>query len=216
MRRPAGCAGVFELEALSAPALTRLIADGVSSVVVPFGSIEHQAGHLAIGADAILADAVGRGVADRLGAVLAPTIRVGCAEQHRRLAGTLTCSAATLTELAVELAESLGRQGFKLIVLVSTHGGNGPALNAAAARVEASLEGVVARAPRGDVGPAPGAHSGVWLTSAMLALRPDLVELERVGAALAEEVRAADADRGRRLLERYVAGIVEDVQRAAG
>jgi creatinine amidohydrolase len=194
---------VYELEALTAPALRRLIDGGVRIAVVPFGSIEHQGPHLAIGADAILADAVGREVARRLGAVLAPTVRVGDAEQHRELAGTISLRSDTLTDVAVQVAESLIRQGFRLVVLVSTHGANRAPLDAAVAR----LGGEVACAPRGDVGPSPGAHSGEWLTSVMLALRPDTVQLEKAGS----ELRAASAERGARRLERFVAGVVAGV-----
>jgi creatinine amidohydrolase len=203
---------VYELETLRAPELRRLIDGGVSVAVVPFGSMEHHSGHLAIGADAVLADAVGRDVARRLGAMLAPTVRVGCAEQHVHLTGTITLRASTLTELAIEQAESLARHGFGLIVLVSTHGGNRAALDAAVTRLNAALDGTVACAPQGDLGPRPGAHSGEWLTSVMLALRPDLVELDLASAELTTELREADAERGARHIQRFVSSIVQAVR----
>jgi len=207
--------GVYELEMLTAPELTRLVADGVTTVVVPFGSIEHQGGHLAIGADSMLADAVGREVASRLGAVLAPTVRVGCAEQHAAFAGTLSLTAATLTDVAVELAESLARNGFRLIVLVSTHGGNRAALEEAVARLGSDPGGAVVCAPQGDVGPRPGTHSGQWLTSVLLALRPDVVKVEHAGTDLADELRAAGAERGAEDVERFVTSIVAGARREA-
>jgi creatinine amidohydrolase len=205
---------VHELERLTAPELSRLIAGGVSRVVVPFGSIEHQGGHLPLGADAVLADAVGREVARRLGAVLAPTMRVGCAEQHMPLMGTITLRSQTLTDAAVAMAGSLAHHGFRVIVLLSTHGGNAAALRAAAARLDASLEGAIVRAPQGDVGPRPGAHSGEWLTSIMLAIRPDMVHLANASGDLADELQSADAQRGVDHLERFVASIVSDVRSA--
>jgi creatinine amidohydrolase/Fe(II)-dependent formamide hydrolase-like protein len=207
--------GVYALEALTAPELTRLVASGVRIVVVPFGSVEHQGGHLPIGADSVLADAVGREVARRLGAVLAPTLRAGCAEQHAEFAGTLTLRAGTLTDVAVELAESLARQGFTRIVLVSAHGGNQAALDEAVARLAAIAGGAVVCAPQGDVGPLPGAHSGQWLTSVMLALRPDLVSLDHAGNELADELREAGAERGAEHVERFVTSIVDAVPRAS-
>jgi creatinine amidohydrolase/Fe(II)-dependent formamide hydrolase-like protein len=203
--------GVYELETLTADELARVVAGGLTTVVVPFGSIEHQGGHLPIGADSVLADAVGREVARRLDAVLAPTVRVGCSEWN--IAGTLTLRAGTLTDLATELAEGLARQGFTRIVLVSTHGGNRAALQAAVARLDAASCGAVVCAPQGDVGPQPGAHSGQWLTSVMLALHPDLVKLEHAGSALADELREAGAERGALNVERYVTSIVEAIAR---
>jgi creatinine amidohydrolase len=205
---------VYDLEELTAPALRRLLDAGVSTAVLPFGSIEHHGAHLAIGADAVLADAVGREVARALDAVLAPTVRVGDAEAHAHLLGTMTLHADTLSDLAVHLSESLIGQGFTLVVLASTHGGNRRALDAAVARLRATSTDAVVCAPAGDVGPRPGARSGEWLTSAMLALRPDLVELEHAGAELAGELRAASPERGARHIERFVASIVAGARAA--
>lgn len=203
---------MHELETLTAPELRRLVDAGVTTVVVPFGSVEHQGSHLPVGADALLADAVGREVARRLEAVLAPTIRVGAAEAHRSLSGTLSLSAATLADLAVGIGESLGANGFRTIVLVSTHGGNAAPLAAAVMRLNEAIAPAVSCAPRGDVGPSPGRHSGQWLTSVMLALRPELVEIPSVAADLAGEVAAASAQRGAAHLERFVADVVEQVR----
>lgn len=205
---------MYELETLTAVALGRLI-DGGTIVVVPFGSIEHHGGHLPVGTDAMLADAVGREVARRLDAVLAPTVRVGCARRDTRHMDTMTLRAETLTEVAIEIAESLARLGFRVIVLLSTHGGNTAPLNAAVARLDTSLDDAFACAPRGDVGPEPGAHSGEWLTSVMLAISPNLVKPERADTELATELQSADAQRGTDHLERFVASIVQGVQRAA-
>lgn len=203
---------MYELETLSARELRELIDSGASTVVVPFGSIEHQNGHLPLGADAILADAVGREVARRLDAMLAPTLRVGCSEQHQHLPGTLTLRDATLTAIATEQAHSLARQGFTHIVLLSTHGGNQGGLDAAVAQLDRSLTSAVAYAPGGDVGPDPGAHSGSWLTSVMLALRPDLVDLDKASTELAAELRTVDEKRGQDHIERFVHSIVDSLQ----
>src|SRR3954454_10042779 len=98
---------MFDLEELTAPGLRRLLEGGVSTAVLPFGSIEHHGGHLPIGADAMLADAVGRAVARELGAVRAPTVRVGSVEAQRQCIGTLTVRADTLSDVAVQLADGL-------------------------------------------------------------------------------------------------------------
>lgn len=182
-------------------------------MIVPLGSIEHQDGHLPLGADALLADRVGREVADRLDAVLAPTIRVGFAPEHAELTGTLTVPAQTLTELAVAMARSLAKQGFRLVALVSIHGGNAEPVRTAVEQFNLGQTGAHACAPRGDVGPDPGRHSGGWLTSVMLALHPDLVDLTAAGEELRPELQTADAQRGTVHLERYVGSMVDQVKR---
>lgn len=92
--------------------------------------------------------------------MLAPTIRVGCSEQHSQHPGTLTQHVTTLTAIALEQAHSLARQGFTVIVLLSTHSGNHAALDTALVQLERSLTGTVACAPQGDIDPDPGSHSG--------------------------------------------------------
>ncbi len=206
---------VYELETLTSPALRRLIDGGATVVIAPFGSIEHQGGHLPIGSDALLADAVGRLVAERLEAVLAPTMRIGDAHEHLSSPGTLSLRAQTLTDVAVELGESLVSQGFRVVALVSIHGGNRRALQAATRQLTEMLDDAIACAPTGDVGPDPGRHSGAWLTSVMLALRPDLVDVDHAAPDLADEVSAANPADGQARLERFVSSIVEAVRAAA-
>lgn len=199
-----------ELEAISATALTGLTDRGVTTAVVSFGSVEHHGGHLPLGADALVADALGRDVAGRLDAVLAPTVRVGDSSAHMNLPGTMSVSAETLTAVAFELSLSLARTGFTLIVLISAHGGNRAALDAAVLRL--SAEGILACAPLGDLGPAPGSYSGEWLTSVMLAVRPEVVNLGAASEELRSEVDAASPERGRDHAERFVASCVEVVR----
>src|SRR5581483_9367506 len=79
-----GALTAHELELLSAPALHRFLEHGTGTVVVPFGSLEDQNGHLPLGADSMLADLIGRAVAAGLDAVLAPTLRVGAPQQQQQ------------------------------------------------------------------------------------------------------------------------------------
>jgi creatinine amidohydrolase len=208
---------MYELERLTAASLSHLLDQGIRIVVVPFGSIEHHARHLPVGTDALLADTIGREVAERLGAVLAPTQRIGDADQHAERPGTLTLGSRALTDVAVAVAGSLARQGFRKIVLLSTHGGNRPALRDAVGLLTGSLpRWVVVCAPEGDVGPDPGVHSGEWITSVMLALHPQLVEMEHIEPQLAGALNSASASRGREHLERFVASIIGEVQSLSG
>ncbi len=144
--------------------------------------------------------------------MLAPTVRVGCAHGKLGLAGTISVDPGTLIELAVALADSLAAQGFRLIVLLSTHGGNFGPLDVALARFNGRAGPARACAPRGDVGPDPGRHSGKWLTSVMLALCPEVVELPAAAASLRSELREADASAGAANFERYVSSIVAQIR----
>lgn len=199
------------LEELTSRELRRLLDGGVTSAVVPFGSVETHGGHLPLGCDALLADIVGAEVALRINAIVAPTVRVGDAAEHMAETGTVTIAHETLTQVAVQVGQSLFSHGFRRLILVSTHGGNQLALRAAVDRLDGSLDGGVACAPQGDVGPDPGKHSGRWLTSVMLAVAPDQVAPDKADPDVAAEVRAASATEGAMALERFIASIVAAV-----
>jgi creatinine amidohydrolase len=114
-----------------------------------------------------------------------------------RFAGTMTLSGNTLRDVAIEMGESLSRHGFRLIVMLPTHGGNFAPVQAAVEQLNDRLEGATAYSPAADfardviagaaggvsatAGITPGqsgAHSGEWETSIMLRLRPELVAMD--------------------------------------
>jgi len=151
-------------------------------------------------------------VADRLDAVLAPTVRVGSAEQHAGGKGTLTIPSETLHEVALHIARSLIAHGFRILVLLSTHGGNRAALEQAARELHREHPDIEVCVPRGDVGTDPGTHSGRWLTSVMLSLRPELVDVKSAHDDMKAEVLTATAQAGQNNLERFVSSIVRAVR----
>jgi len=196
---------MVRLEELSSDELLEVIEGGTTTVVVPFGSIESHSGHLPLGSDAMLADHVGEEVARRLNAVLAPTVRVGCAAAHMNAVGTLSISPEALRETALDIGRSLYAHGFRVIALISTHGGSQAPLDEAASRLREQYPDAAACVPRGDVGSDPGGHSGRWLTSVMLVVRPELVNVE---AARADDVRSATAAQGAENLGSFISSIV--------
>ena len=123
-------------------------------------------------------------------------------------------STETLRAAALSMAGSLVAHGFRVLVLLSTHGGNQAVLENTAQELGRQYNDVVVCAPRGDVGPAPGSHSGRWLTSVMLLVRPDLVDVDAAHEDIKDEVRAASLERGRENLERFVSSIVQAVRDA--
>jgi creatinine amidohydrolase/Fe(II)-dependent formamide hydrolase-like protein len=121
-----------------------------------------------------------------------------------------------LSELAFDIGVSLAKNGFQVVAFVSTHGGNAEPLHASANRLNAMFDPLSTLVPEGDVGPDPGSHSGEWLTSVMLAQRPDLVELEAADEAVVAEVRAASLERGAAHVERFVTAVVGEIRGSTG
>jgi creatinine amidohydrolase len=113
-------------------------------VVVPVGAIEQHGPHLPLETDTLLATAVGDAIVARTpGALLGPTIELGCSSHHSSFAGTISLRTQTLVGLVVDLCRSLARAGFT-VVLLNAHGGNRAQLDVAL--TELSLEGIRAYA----------------------------------------------------------------------
>jgi creatinine amidohydrolase len=109
---------------------------GRHRVVVPFGAIEQHGSHLPLETDALLGDCLGPLLAERLDALCAPTVPIGCSEHHMGRAGTLSLRPETLQLIVRDLVESLSRHGFRTIVLLPTHAGNAAPLAVAARLIE--------------------------------------------------------------------------------
>jgi len=185
------------LEEMTWPEVQREIAAGRDTVVVPFGAVEQHGPHLPLGTDAIFGDEVGQLVADRLGAFIAPTVRVGCSSHHLAFAGTISLEDETFYQVVRDIVRTLARHGFRRLVLLPTHGGNFRPLGEAVARI-GPVEGVriitfpdvsflmAAILPvASSLGLTPaegGIHAGEWETSMMLALRPGLVKMAQAEA----------------------------------
>jgi creatinine amidohydrolase len=186
--------GALLLERMTWPEVRAEVEGGRDTVLVPFGAVEQHGPHLPLGTDAMFGDEIGRAAAERLNAFLAPTIRVGCSHHHLAFAGTISLEEETFQRVVGDIVKALAAHGFKRIVLLPTHGGNFQPLGEALARV-GPLEGVkviaftdvrvLASATIGvgaELGITPaegGIHAGEWETSMMLALRPELVSMER-------------------------------------
>jgi creatinine amidohydrolase len=181
------------LDRMTWPEISEQIRSGRRTVVVPFGSTEQHGRHLPLGTDSVIGDEVGRGLAERLNAFLAPTLRFGCSEHHLAFAGTISLTELTFGNVVRDVVRSLCKHGFQRIILLPTHGGNFPPLKQAFAELKppegvrilafTDLQGLLEAAFRssGKFGVDPvrsGAHAGEWETSVMLCLRSKEVNMK--------------------------------------
>ena len=113
-----------------------------TGIIVPIGSTEQHGPNGLIGTDTICAEVVAKGVGEKAGALVAPTIAVGMAQHHMAFTGSMTLRPSTLIALVCDTVQSLARHGFDRIYFLNGHGGNIATMNAAFAEIyaDSSLE----------------------------------------------------------------------------
>ena len=95
--------------------------------VVPLGSMEQHGHHLPLGTDSMIGAEIVRRAKEALGdeAVFLPMLWLGASEHHRHFPGTVSLSSDTYARVVADVLESLIGSGFRRILLLNSHGGNG-------------------------------------------------------------------------------------------
>ena len=168
------------------------------TLLLPVGTLEAH-GVTSLGTDNLIPERLSEAIAERLNAMVAPTIPYGVTAHLGALAGGTNVSAPAFTDYAAAVMTALAHQGFQNIVIMNGHGGNIEPLKEAARRVHEDLGVFVAVFSWWqEVRPfveeslgAPGGHAGADETAAMLAIAPEQVFPERWDPSLAFEHRDA-------------------------
>ena len=226
--------------------------------VLPVGATEQHGPHLPLGTDFLIVEHVTRAAAQEARAsvdvLVAPTFQTGSSHHHLPLGGTISLSTERYYGALRDMTDSLIQSGFRRIFIVNGHGGNHELIElvvrdlalshacnlAAASYWDLAREPLAERLP--DLRQRLPGHAGVFETSLIMALHPELVanplphrmeeELERT-TMLPAPFRAerhgfwqsidgytdspdqASAERGQRLLEIIVAAVAAELVRFA-
>lgn len=199
------------MEEMSWQEIQDAMEQGADTVLICAASQEQHGPHMAENTDYVLGrEAYGR-VAKRLGnALVAPVIRPGLSGHHMAFPGSLTLRPEIFRGIVEDYVAAYVNQGFKTIILGSSHGGN-------FATLEKMTEELQARYPQVKIFSAMsladfmelcgeserrfqlpegscGGHACCFETSQMLYLKPELVHMERAVCGYIGTDRAGGAD----------------------
>jgi creatinine amidohydrolase len=162
----------------------------VDTAILPCGSIEQHGPHLPLDVDyfdsVYLADKVVEACGNPKPFVL-PGIPYGVAYHHEDFKGTISISNNTLSALIYDIGISLSKNGIKKLIILNGHGDNAPTLLYAAQMINRDTgifvcveSGETSDADLNDLIETPNdIHAGEIETSTTLAIRPEVVQMEK-------------------------------------
>lgn len=162
----------------------------VDTAILPCGAIEQHGPHLPLDVDYFdafyLAKKVAEACKDPKPFVL-PPIPFGVSYHHSEFKGTISVTNNSLSALVYDIGMSLAHNGIKKIVILNGHGDNAPTLTYAAQMInrDAKIFVCVDTGETSDIDiyklieTNNDIHAGEIETSTSLALRPDLVDMDK-------------------------------------
>lgn len=164
--------------------------------LLPVATYEDHGPHLPVDVDVVLTTEICRRAAARIPdeVVLVPPVGHGYSPHHMDFHGTITIRWDTFINYVKDVCCSLAYHGFKRILIINGHGSNTSPLDMAARLSIIEYEGKILCASANHWGLRPvkelgktlrdsdyggTSHAGEFETSLYLALRPDLVDMDR-------------------------------------
>ena len=166
------------------------------TVLVPTGSTEQHGPHGPLLTDVFVPVEVARRVATRAGAVVAPSINYGLSYPHIGFTGVVHLRIPTFMALVEDVAVALATMGFRRIVFLNGHYDNTLAIAYACANAAARLpkgtrafpvnywDGMTADEAGEYFGPTTGLHANRAETSAVMAIDPAFVDMDRANVEM--------------------------------
>lgn len=162
----------------------------VDTALLPCGAIEQHGPHLPVDVDAFdaqyLAMKVAESCSDPKPFVL-PLIPYGVSYHHEDFPGTISVSNDGLSKFVYDIGISLAKNGIKKIIIINGHGDNAPTLAYAAQMInrDARIFVCVDTGETSDIDiykiteTHNDIHAGEIETSTTMAIRPELVKMDR-------------------------------------
>ena len=159
--------------------------------LIPLGVIEKHGQHLPLGTDVFQAQAICRRAAEKEYCIVFPALFTGQIFEAKQQPGTIAYSSELMLRFLDETCKEISRNGIKKIMLINSHGGSNALLQYfcqiqlesprdyavyySNTAVSQDVQRRINEMRKSDT----GGHADEVESSCMLAIRPDLVQMER-------------------------------------
>ena len=166
------------------------------TVIVPVGTVEQHGPHGPLATDTLVPTEVARRAAPRVDAVVAPAVAYGLSYPHVGFTGVAHIRIPTFMALIEDIAVTLAEMGFRRIAFLNGHYDNTYAIAYACAAAAPRLpkgtrafpinywDGMTQEQAAEFFDPSNGLHANAGETSAVMAIDPDLVDLDAANAEM--------------------------------
>lgn len=158
-------------------------------ILIPVGATEQHGRHLPLNVDTQWSVALAEGAAKEAGVLATPPVHFGWSPHHLAFPGSVTLSAETLTNVLVDVGQSLVYHGFKKLLFINGNRlANHAPMEIAASKLRfktgayASIidVGLIARREISQIFPdGEAGHAADVETSFMLHWQPELVDMSK-------------------------------------
>lgn len=211
------------------PGQIEAIREHASIAYIPWGALEWHSYHAPIGLDGIKAYGLCEALVKETGGVLLPSVYVGTdtIKPYKGFKHSVEHVESTVTILCLEYLEQLADEGFKVIVLITGHYGEGQirAIQKAAEQFTEKHPGVGLWAFPDSApleGLYPANHAAKGETSFQLLFRPELVDFTNLpdrettlddDGVWGEDPRSASAEEGQNMLKAFLDNSIPKIKK---
>lgn len=188
--------GSNELAIMNALQVKNCISHNTTAVIV-IGACENHGDHMPFGADFIFPSELLKRISLNLkNVIILPFIPYGLSSHHNDYQMTISLNSGTVVRIIQDICQSLIKNGIQRILIINGHDGNIAPIEIASRRIKSKYPATVIACLEAwwtlvgqvkpdlfDVWDGLG-HGGEAETSAMLAVRPDLVQMRNAPKAV--------------------------------
>lgn len=190
---------------------------------LPLGTMEFHGWHNVLGLDSMKAQRICELAAKKIGGIVLPTLSIGhdlipsqdASKHPNKVYDLYTMEPATYQAVLEQYFEDIFKVGFKKVLAIAGHYPNKDIAVLAAKKFEGTDKQLWIMTEADLVG-VTGDHAGTWETSLMMAMFPDLVDLDRAKpdqdrllAVWGKDPAGSSQEYGQKMLDQIIINITE-------